>query len=271
MIEAFKRHWPEYLMEACAIGLFMVSACVFGTLLESGSSPVRMALTDPFQRRILMGAAMGFTAVFIIYSPWGRQSGAHMNPAVTLTFFRLKKIPGADAFFYVLFQFLGAAAGVALSSRVLGRALAESSVNYAATLPGLSGEVTAFFAEMLISFMLMAVILTVSNHSRFSRWTGVFAGILVAVYIIFEAPVSGMSMNPARTFGSALFAGQWQGIWIYFTAPVLGMFFAAEFYTRRGGIHRVFCAKINHAGHCRCIFDCRYGEMEPHGLKSAAS
>ena len=105
-------HWPEYLMEEAGLGLFMVSAGLFGTLLEYPQSPVRLAIADPILRRVLMGLAMGLTAVGIIYSPWGKQSGAHINPAVTLTFWRLGKVAGGDAICYVLAQFGGAVVGV---------------------------------------------------------------------------------------------------------------------------------------------------------------
>ena len=69
MLAALKHHWPEYLMEAAGLGLFMLSACVFATLLEHPASPVRQAISDPIQRRILMGLAMGLTAVSLVYSP----------------------------------------------------------------------------------------------------------------------------------------------------------------------------------------------------------
>jgi aquaporin Z len=112
-------------MEAAGLGLFMLSACAFGTLLESPASPVRQALPDPFVRRFLMGLAMAVTAINIIYSPWGKQSGAHLNPSVTLTFFRLGKVASWDALFYVTAQFIGGMAGVLLAEMVLGQALAE--------------------------------------------------------------------------------------------------------------------------------------------------
>jgi aquaporin Z len=104
---ALSRHWPEYLMEAAGLGIFMVSAGLFGTLLEYPQSPVHQAIADDGLRRMLMGVAMGLTAVAIIYSPWGQQSGAHLNPAVTLTFLRLGKIARADALFYITAQCLG--------------------------------------------------------------------------------------------------------------------------------------------------------------------
>ena len=163
MVEAFKQHWPEYLMEAAALGLFMISACTFGVLFEYPDSPVRQALGNPDVRRVLMGLAMGATAVSIIYSPFGKQSGAHMNPAVTLAFFRLGKIAAWDAVFYIAAQFAGGVAGVVLTASVLRHRLAYPSVNYVATLPGSSGVAAAFAAEFVISFALMLVVLIVSN------------------------------------------------------------------------------------------------------------
>jgi aquaporin Z len=80
---------------------------------------------------------------------------------------------------------------------------------------------------------------------------------LIATYITIEAPFSGMSMNPARTLGSALPAGVWTALWVYFTAPPLGMLLAAEVYQRTRGAHRIDCAKYHHQNNKRCIF-CEY-------------
>jgi aquaporin Z len=259
MLNALKQHWPEYLTEAAGLGLFMVSACAFGALLEYPGSPVRQAIADPFARRALMGLAMGLTAVAIIYSPWGKQSGAHINPSVTLTFFRLGKIERWDAAFYVIFQFIGGIAGTALAALAIGGALGHPSVNYVATMPGESGVSVAFISEVTITFILMTVILNVSNRMNIARYTGLFAATLVAIYISFEAPLSGMSMNPARTFGSAFVAQAWNALWIYFTAPPLGMLLAAEVYLRLKGAGGVLCAKLHHHNHKRCIFKCNFG------------
>jgi aquaporin Z len=91
-----------------------------------------------------------------------------------------------------------------------------------------------------------------------ARYTPLFAGALVATYITLEAPLSGMSMNPARTFGSALAAQLWTSLWIYFTAPPLGMLAAAEAYRWQQGAHAVRCAKLHHHNDKRCIFRCDY-------------
>lgn len=245
-------------MEAAELGLFMMSACAFGVLLWYPASPVRQVVAEPLLRRGLMGLAMGATAIAIIYSPLGKRSGAHFNPAVTLAFLRLGKIAPWDAAFYIGAQFLGAVAGVAVAAVLLGGRLADPAVRYVATRPGGYGPWVAFVAEAGIAFVLMTVILTVSNRPKVNRLTGLFAGMLVALYITFEDPLSGMSMNPARTFGSALVGQIWDSIWIYFTAPPLAMLLAAEVYLRVAGARRVLCAKLHHHNRMRCIFRCRY-------------
>jgi len=259
------RHLPEYLMEAALLGLFMISACTFTVLLQHPASPVRGAIPDPLARRLLTGLAMGATAILLIYSPWGQQSGAHMNPAITLTFTRLGKVAPRDALFYIVAQFAGGLGGVLVARTALASLLADPTVDYAATLPGRWGALAAFAAEAVISCLLVLVILSVSNHPRRAMYTGVCAGLLVAAYITIEAPVSGMSMNPARTFGSAFFAGDWTALWIYFTAPLLGMLAAAQIHLARHGRRGVFCAKLDHQNSKRCIF------CEFHGARTAAA
>lgn len=258
---AWQRHWPEYLIEAAGLALFMVSACLFVALLEHPASPVRQAIDDAWVRRTLIGLAMGGTAIAIIYSPWGKRSGAHLNPAVTLTFFRLGRIERGDAAWYVLSQFAGGVAGVMAAGWVIGgHVVADPAVNHVVTSPGIHGPAVAFAAEAFISFGLMLVVLQMTNRHALNRYTGLVAGALVATYITFEAPVSGMSMNPARSFGSALSAHYWHGLWIYFTAPIAGMLLAAEVYLRTHGHGAVLCCKIHHDNEQRCIFRCRYGE-----------
>jgi aquaporin Z len=147
---------------------------------------------------------------------------------------------------------------VLFGSVLLGNLISDKSVNYAATIPGPAGPALAFLAEAAISFILMSVILTVSNNKRLGRWTGVFAGSLVATYISIESPISGMSMNPARTFGSAVVGSIWTSLWIYFTAPPIGMLLAAEVYQRIKAGRAVACAKLHHHNNQRCIFRCNF-------------
>jgi aquaporin Z len=264
-LDALRRHWPEYLMEAWGLGTFMVSAGLFATLLWYSGSPLAQALPDGMMRRALMGLAMGLTAIGIIYSPWGQRSGAHINPAVTLTFWRLGKVATWDAIFYVLAQFIGGVLGVLAVLAVLGLAFADPPVSYVATLPGPDGVTVALLAEAVISFGLMLTVLFATNTPQLMRLTGIFAGVLVAAYITFEAPLSGMSMNPARTLASALPGELWQGLWIYFVGPIAGMLLAVEAYRLLRRTPHVFCAKLNHHTRRRCIFHCGYASAAAAG------
>jgi aquaporin Z len=256
-------HWPEYAIEAVCLGSFMCSAAAFASLLRHPASPLASAvgsLMPPPLGRLPMGIAMGCTAAAIIYSPLGRRSGAHMNPAVTLTFLRLGKIAPLDAAAYVVAQFVGGALGIVAATALLRGLPAHPAVNYVATVPGAAGAAAAFVAETAISFGMMLMVLSTTGARRLARFTGVFAGTLIAVYITVEDPLSGMSMNPARTLGPALLAHTVHSLWIYFTAPLAGMLLAAEAYVRAVGVHRVRCAKLHHPAGGPCIFRCRFME-----------
>ena len=191
--DSLREHWPEYLMEAWALGTFMVAAGVAATVLGSPMWPVRKTIPDEALRNVLAGISMGLTAVGIIHSPWGKQSGAHMNPAVTVTFLRLGKTRTWDALFYIVAQTLGGTLGVFLLAAVLGAAFTTPPV------------------------------------------------------------MSGMSMNPARSFASAAPAGLWRHFWIYVSAPTLGMLMGAQLFLALRGARRLACAKWLHPADTRCI------------------
>lgn len=251
---SLRLHWPEYLMEAGEMSLFMFCTCSFATLLQHPASPVRHFVISGIVRRALMGLAIGATLIALIMSPWGKQSGGHINPAMTFAFYRLGKICHWDALFYAVAQFSGAISGVALATFLLRGAPGDGTVRYAVTAPGVYGAAVAFAAELAISFILMITVLLVTNHERLARYTPYFVGSLYAVNITFETPLSGMSMNPARTFGPAVYGGYWHTLWIYFIAPTVGMLAAAETFLRiRRGV-APHCAKLHHANDERCIF-----------------
>lgn len=268
MQSAFKDHWKEYLMEAAGLGLFMLSAAVFGTILEYPGSVVHDAVSNPFIRRCIMGLAMGLTAIVLVFSPWGKQSGAHYNPAFTLTFYRLGKVAKWDAIFYGLFQFTGGVLGVLVSAQLLGHSFTDKPVQYVITVPGGVNWSLPFFVEASISFLMMLTVLTVSNISRLARFTGIFAGFLIMVYIIAAGPISGMSINPARSFASAFPSQIWTLFWIYLIAPPLGMLTASEIYLRLSKTKMIKCAKLHHHNNKRCIFlHCGYTSKDKSEVK----
>jgi aquaporin Z len=251
---SLRRHWPEYLMEAAALGIFMVSAGVFTTLFDLPGSPFISAFPSPLARRALVGVAMGTTAMGLIYSPWGRRSGAHMNPAITLTFLSLGKIPRWDALYYCVFQCLGGLAGVFLTAAALGPWFTDPPVDFVVTVPGPAGDLKAFIAEASISMIMMGMIVWVSNRKPLAPFTGILAGILIFVFVSFESPISGFGMNPARTLASALPSNTWTAFWIYAAAPLLGMGLAAQCYVATKGVESVHCCKLHHRTTRPCIF-----------------
>jgi aquaporin Z len=253
-INSLRFHWPEYLMEAGEVGTYLLLTCFFAALLQNPASPIRHLIDSNIVRRALMGLGVGATVIAIVMTPWGKQSGGHFNPALTFTFYRLGNVELWDALFYAAAQFSGAIGGVAIARYVLRGAPGHHAIRYAVTMPGKYGSAVAFLGELTISFILMTTILVVSNRETLARYTPYFVGALYATFITFETPLSGMSMNPARTFGSAVHASYWYALWIYFVAPTLGMLVAAEIFLRaRGGVPP-FCAKLHHANNKRCIF-----------------
>ncbi len=255
---ALKHNWLLYACEATELALFMLSACAFTIFLFDPSWPAFHLLPSAIIRRAFMGIAMGITAVLIIQSPMGKRSGAHFNPAITLTYFRLGKIKFWDAVFYVFFQFIGGILGVAVATTIFGGSLSKPAVNYLVTVPGRYGTAAAFFAELLMATVLMAVVLMLSNRVYLASYVSYYVGVLIALYAFFFAPVSGFSINPARTTGSAFFAGVWTAGWLYFVAPLLGMFTAAEVYVRINGDDRVLCAKLHPDPALPCPFLCHF-------------
>jgi aquaporin Z len=247
-------HWREYAAEALALGLFMVSAMLCTVALEHPASALRASLPDAFTRRVVMGLAMGATAAAIIYSPLGARSGAHMNPSVTLAFLWLGRVSRRDAAGYIAAQVIGAIAGTALSAAIVAPLAAAPKVNFVRTLPGPGGVAPAILGELVISFLTLSILLAVSARPSTMRATGLVAGCVVMANITFEAPLSGMSMNPARSFGPALVAGDFSFLWIYLAAPPIGMWLAARWHHGRATARPGSCAKFNHSSRVTCIF-----------------
>jgi aquaporin Z len=258
MIRALERNWPLYVFEASELALFMLSACAFTVFLFDPSYPALHLFPSAIVRRSLMGIAMGITAVLIIHSPMGRRSGAHFNPAITLTYFRLHKISTWDTLFYVVFQFMGGVLGVAVAAIFFGRVLANPAVEYAVTVPGRYGILAAFLAELFMSALLMGLVLWMTNRPSLAAYTSYSVGVLIALYILFFAAVSGFSINPARTTGSAVFARIWTAEWLYFAAPLIGMLCSAEIYLQNSDIDRILCAKLHPDGRYPCPFLCNF-------------
>ncbi len=256
-------HFTEAILDGSLLALFMLSACLSVAAAQHPRSPIRARVANAAFRRGLIGIAMGLTAIGLIYSPVGQRSGAHMNPATTLAFTALGKLRPIDAIVYIAAQFVGGLVGIGAARLLLGRIVAHESVNWVATLPGTpgrSGTRRAWIVECAMAFGMLLMVLLTSNWSVTAGYTGVIAGTFVVVYITIFAPVSGMSINPARSLASLLPARRMGVMWIYASAPVAGMLLAAGVYVAAMGGERVYCAKLRH-GDGACHFNCRYTDM----------
>jgi len=213
----------KYIDEGLGLGLFMISASFFDAVVEYPGLPFRHIISSALLRRFLVGLAMGLTALYIFTSRFGIQSGAYINPAVTIVRYRLGDINKTDSLFYTIFQLLGGSLGVYIVILIFPSWMKNPEVNYIVTVPGKAGTTIAFMMEFFISFILIAVVLFMGLKKRWDKYTPYAVSFLITLFITFEAPFSGMSMNPARTFASAAVAGEWKSFWLYCTAPVLGM------------------------------------------------
>jgi aquaporin Z len=160
-------------------------------------------------------------------------------------------VPPGDAAGYIVAQVIGAVVGISLASLALRELLAHPDVHYVTTRPGPQGPLVATLAEAAISATMMLVVLAAVGTHRLMRFAGALSASLVALFITLESPISGASLNPARSFGSAFGASEWRTLWVYLVGPPLGMLVAAELYRRlaRDKVivgSPVGCAKLAH-------------------------
>jgi aquaporin Z len=209
----------HYVAEA--IGTF------FLVLIGPGSSMVNAASGGVIGH---MGVALsfGFVVTAMIHA-LGHLSGAHINPAVTIAFWSARRFPAAAVLPYVIAQSLGAIAAALALRGVLGSVVAAG-----ATLPASALGITvgsAFAIEWLLSFVLMLVIMAVATDERVaSGFAAIAVGVTVAFCAMTGGPLTGASMNPARSLGPALAGQQWTAHWLYWIAPIAGTIAAARVY-----------------------------------------
>lgn len=185
-----------------------------------GTALGQQLIPDPFWRRIVTILLSVSIGTILIRSPLGQVSGAHLNPAVSVAFWLVRKMRGRDIPFYILVQFLGAVTGTALAWLLWGK-IAEN-LRLGITMPGMGfDEMIAFKWEFLLTALRLGIVFACVSSIRTARWTPYVLWVVSVIMIWFEAPISGASLNSARSFGPALVASYWKGFWIYLFAPNL--------------------------------------------------
>ncbi len=228
MKASFKKNWIHYFQEALGLAIFMISACFFSALFWGNNDSFHYTFQNEELRNIVNGVLMGLTALFIFYSPFTAPSGSQINPSVTITFLRLNKMCPFDAIFYIIFQFIGGTLAVYMMAALIGDALTAPPVNYAVTVPGKYGITAAAITEFIIAVIMMTMVLFTSEHTTLKKYTRIFSGCFVCIYVIIGGPISGFGMNPARSLASAFPAHTYTAFWIYMFIPFAGMLSAAE-------------------------------------------
>ena len=208
-------------------------------------------------RRLGAGIATGLALIAMVYSPWGRRSGTHLNPAITLAYLRLGKIGRWDALFYLLAQVAGGVVAVSLlrHGALLPAAVPPSLLSVSI---GPSNEWTAFLTELVLAAAAMLLILFTSNHASWFRWTGVVYGLLVMLIVACAAPLAGFGMNAARLLAVDASGNTAALQWLNVLPPLFGMQLGVEAYRLLTGRTQVLCAKLAHNTHGRCIFRCQH-------------
>ena len=223
---AFRKNVKHYLQEAVGLAIFMFAACFFSVVLFSPEG-AWYGIAGSGVKNLLMALLMGATALLIFYSPFTAPSGSHINPAVTLTFLRLRKMCRYDALFFICFQCAGGTIAVFIMEALMGHNLTDPPVSSVVTIPGNAGPWWALLVEWVIAFITMTMVLFTSHHASLKKYTRIFSAVLVCCWVIVAGPVSGFGMNPARSLASAIPSGIWTSFWIYPFIPVAGMLSAA--------------------------------------------
>ncbi|KAH8496035.1 hypothetical protein H0E87_019005 [Populus deltoides] len=167
----------------------------------------------------------GLVVMVMVYSV-GHISGAHFNPAVTVTFAIFRHFPYKQVPLYIVAQLLGSL----LASGTLSLLFSVTGEAYFGTIP-VGPDIRSFVTEIIISFLLMFVISGVATDNRaIGELAGIAVGMTIMLNVFVAGPVSGASMNPARSLGPAIVMRQFKGIWVYIVGPPIGTILGALCY-----------------------------------------
>ena len=244
--------FPWMLLTAELIGTaLLIGVGLSIVIMDFGQgSPLIQWVPSEGLRRLLTGFLFGSTGALIALSPLGKESGAHINPAVTLGFWLMGKLGTRLALGYLLAQLIGAVVGALplLAWGIMGRSIA-----FGATIPGAAyGTGWALVGETATTFTLIFGLFFFLQHRRLRAFTPALFPFLYAAMVFLEANVSGTSTNPARSFGPAVISGQWHAWWVYWLGPLLGTLIGVTVYRLSGRYwSTIEVAKLYHFAHDR--------------------
>ena len=262
-----KLKWPEYLAEFFGTAIMMAIGIGAVVFMWSEGSIMRDWIPSEPWRRLATGILFAGGGTLVVLSPLGQRSGGHLNPAMTFAFWLRNKISSADALMYALCQIGGALLGVMVVATIASEA--ALTVDLGMTRPG-AGYTAAFalVAELLITFMLVFLVFWAVDRRAVARFTPYLAGVLIALLVLVEAPVSGTSLNPARSLAPAALMGAFADFWLYVVGPMAGAVLAVLCYRWFGGEQAgAGCAKLHHTDRYPCLFEgCGYRKF-PRGSR----
>lgn len=222
-------HWGEWACEFAGTAILLLGGLSAIGLDFGSGSPVASAVPDHSVRLLLTGLLFAGTGSLVTISPLGRRSGAHLNPAVSLAFWRRGHMHPHDLAGYVVAQVAGAFAGTALVAWWWGPM--AGTVSLGVTQPGDGvGAAGAGAIEAFMTLLLVLGILTMVSSARTAPYTPLFVWILVTVLVWQGARWTGTSLNPARSLAPAAIAPEFQNFWPYLVGPLLGSLVAVEIF-----------------------------------------
>lgn len=217
---ADRSSWSLYGAEAIGTALLLIGGLSAVIVLMSPDSPVAAWGLPGWLRRACAGGLFGLTGTAVTLSPFGRHSGAHINPAMTMAFLIEGRISRSHAVGYVLAQCAGAIAG---AYAVLAWGHYGAPLEFGATVPATGLPLPIAVAlEAAATCIMVTVVFTFLGRPSLKHLTPWTMGPMYAVMVSIEAPYTGTSTNPARTLGPAIAADVWTHIWIYVVGPAIG-------------------------------------------------
>ncbi|MBV9272417.1 MAG: aquaporin [Verrucomicrobia bacterium] len=248
-----KLNWSEYFAEAFGTAFNLFVGLSAGVVNFSSDLPVARLIPSNSLRLLLTGLVFAGSGSLFAISPLGKLSGAHINPSVSLAFFARGKMHPEDLAGYLGGQFLGGLAGAWLLVAFWGAR--AGNIHNGITAPGAGYPIWfVFFTEFGMTLALVLAIFAFLSAEELMRWTPLMTWFLVAAMVWLAAPVSGTSLNPARSFGPSLVNWFWASQWLYWVAPPTGGLMAALLFHFLRGNRRLLTAKLFHAPDYRCIF-----------------